>query len=149
VSPVPPPPPRWVPLRAELERLVGSLARNHVILTTALCALVAAAVFAAFAATLFKPTETPPSAVATTAAIVVVTRAVPAEPTPTPRVRITATAEPWPPFPLDRPVPAGEQPNAGGADPAAVGNFLSRAGQDLGRGLLGGPRAPSTPVAPN
>jgi hypothetical protein len=130
-----------------LRPFARSLGRNRIILTTALCALVAAAVFAAFAATLFKPTETPPSAVPTTAAIVVVTRAVPIEATPTPRVRTTATPEPWPPFPLDRPVPAGEH-GSGGADAAAVGDFLSRAGQDLQRRLLGGPRAPSTPVAP-
>jgi hypothetical protein len=147
--PVSKPPPRAAfsaaPLRRELRRAARSLVHNRIVLTTAACALIAAAVFAAFASRLFTPNEMQAAAATSTPGIVVVNRAVPLEPTVTPRVRVTATAEPWPPFPLDRPVPADE---GASGDAAAVGSFLSRAGQDLQRRLLGGPRPPSTPAAP-
>jgi hypothetical protein len=136
----------WAPARRELLRLGSSLSRNRIVLTTAACALIAAATFAAFAARLFTPGEVQTVVATSTPGIVVVNRAVPLEPTATPRVRLTATAEPWPPFPLDRPVPADESAPGGAA---AVGSFLSRAGQDLQRRLLGGPRPPSTPAPPS
>lgn len=157
VRPAPPPepppraepPPRFdasaTPIRREVRRVTRSFVRNRVVLTTAACVALAAAIFAAFAAQLFAPEERRVVAATSTPGIVVVNRAWPVEPTPTPSVRVTATPEPWPPFPLDRPVPVDQGEEAGAA---AVGSFLSRAGQDIQRRLLGGPRAPATPVPP-
>ena len=118
------------------------LVRNRVVLTTAACAVIAAAIFAALAANLFTPGPSVVEPTPTPASVVLVNRSVAAEPTATFAARVTPTAAPWPPFPLDRPVQAD-----GSDDGSAVGSFLSRAGQDL-RSRLGGPRGPSPPSTP-
>lgn len=138
-----PPPPTPSP------SMLMQLARNRVVITTALSLLLAAAIFAALASTLFIPSGPADAPEASPASIVVVNRQRAPEPTPTMRVRVTATTEPWPPFPLDRPVQATERgENAGPPDASALGSFLSRAGQELRRRVLGGPRPPAPPPTP-
>jgi hypothetical protein len=107
--------PILVRVRARWEALADGLLAHRYLLLGAASALLLTALLAAFAATLFVPTEPPAPAAEGTRPVVLITRVPTAEPTPTERPAARGqTPTGWPPFiyvpvPVQAPTPTVEE----------------------------------------